>query len=146
MEHFAVHSLQLPHFSDLRFMGLSLVLDTSANRAPRGHRYLQKNRSMKREPMIISSRNAPPRVRKYSRLLHALREEYIPNTVHGLQITSPVTEKPQTPIATNASTTYFSSLRYLSAFSGIFTLNGISLPTAFRRSCIAPNEQINPQK
>ena len=55
-------------------------------------------------------------------------------------------EKPQILNRVNARTAYFRNFKYLSAFSGILTLNGISFPAALNRSCIAPNEQMNPQK
>jgi hypothetical protein len=68
---------------------------------------------MNSEPMIMRSRSAPPRVRKYFRLLQPLRELYMPNTVQGLHTVSPVTENPHTPTATKASTAYFRRFSHL---------------------------------
>lgn len=75
-----------------------------------------------------------------------MKVAYIPKMVHGLQSVVPVTEKVHTPIITNRSTANFRSFRMRSAFSGTLIFLGICLPPSHTKSCIAPKEQINPQK
>ena len=144
--HLPEQSLQLPQDVDGFLIRNILNFDTGENNAPKGQRYLQKNLSIKSEPIIITSISAPPMERRYSAEGKPLKVAYIPKIVHGLHKVVPVAENVHIPTTINSKTAYLRSLSILSAFWDTLIFFGICLPPNHKRSCIAPNEHINPQK
>jgi hypothetical protein len=115
IEQLRVQSLHDPQ-SVLGFFILnSLSFDIIENKAPSRHKYLQKNRSTKKEPAIIKSKKTPPKLKNPARFFHAVRFVYIPNMFQGLTSAGILTvPSVHTNTAINKRSTY---LKYLSTRS-----------------------------
>jgi hypothetical protein len=154
MLHFDVHSLQFPQFFLVFLIEKGLSLLMMLKYAPTGQRYLQKNLSMKNDPINIRARSPAAIIHPSASVPNAfplMSDTILPNSAHGSAASGyDIICSPHTKTANTASMMYFTALSSVSLprliYFGEFFLCARNRGNLYIKSSVLPNAHIHPQK